>query len=90
MEYNTHTFVNGEVLTADKLNNIVNGIDNIYETVGYEPRVNEPRKAVICFTFDDGRATDSTVYNIFKEKGMICNFALPTTVSSRYSEYLEY
>ena len=90
MTYNSHTFTNGEVLTAEKLNNIVSGVDNIYETIDYRPRTNEPRKAVICFTFDDGRTTDSTVYNIFKEKGMVCSFALPTTVSSRYSEYLQY
>lgn len=53
-------------------------------------RPNEPRKAVVCFTFDDGLATDDTVYSIFKEKGMVCNFALPTSASARYGKYLQY
>lgn len=53
-------------------------------------RPNEPRKAVVCFTFDDGLATDDTVYSIFKEKGMVCNFALPTSASNRFSNYLQY
>ena len=52
----------------------------------------EPMKAVICFTFDDGNATDSDIYEMFKERGMVCSFALNTSgpAKDRLAQYLPY
>lgn len=50
----------------------------------------EKRRAVICFTFDDGNPDDDNVYSLFKTRNIVCSFALPTTVSSRFNKYLSY
>lgn len=53
----------------------------------------DEKKAIITFTFDDGRPSDDLVYLVFKEKGFVCNFALITdsgNYNKRKGIYLEY
>jgi prepilin-type N-terminal cleavage/methylation domain-containing protein len=52
----------------------------------------EPKKAVITFTFDDANTSDRTVFSMFYERGLVCNFALITNsaTSAKYAEYLNY
>ena len=36
MPYKTHIFANGEVLTADEMNNIISGIDTLFQAIPFE------------------------------------------------------
>lgn len=47
------------------------------------------RKPVINFQFDDGKVTDVNVYNVFKQYGLVCGFAIVST-NTRVDEYLSY
>ena len=53
---------------------------------------NSIRKPVINFIFDDGVLTnDEIFYSVFKSKGLVCGFALPTNINTtRFQSYLEF
>lgn len=80
------------VVTKIASNKILEKVSEINRNNFATISANSIRKPVINFIFDDGVLTnDEIFYNVFKNKGLVCGFALPTNINTtRFQSYLEF